>query len=91
MIPALYVAAKRRVLCLLGRHDWTPCEMRPATYWYFDRGKWCDSGIRMGGYLGSRICCIAGCQRVEIEVAKNRWVSIFHTTPLDLTIKDVQI
>ena len=55
MIPALLTATKRRVLCLLGRHDWTPCELRPATYWYYEQGKWHDSGVGMGGYLGTRI------------------------------------
>ena len=59
MIPALLVAAKRRVLCLLGRHDWAGCELRPATYWYFEGGKWHDSGVTMGGYLGTRICRVA--------------------------------
>ena len=81
MIPAILTAAKRRVLCLLGRHDWQPCELRPATYWYFEGGKWHDTGVAMGGYLGSRICCVAACCRVELEVAQNWWVGIERTVP----------
>ena len=81
MIPAILTAAKRRVLCLLGRHDWTPCELRPATYWYYEGGKWHDTGVGMGGYLGTRLALageevtfIARRRNLEAIKAKVRFV-----------------
>ena len=83
MIPALLVATKRRVLCLLGRHDWAELKLRPATYWFRVRGYWFDSEAMMGGFLGTRVCRVAACCRVELEVAQNWWVGIERTVPRD--------
>lgn len=81
VIPALLTAAKRRVLCLLGRHDWAVHGVRPATHYICESGVWRDTGIRAGGFLGSRVCRVAACQRVEVEVRPGKWVSAEKIVP----------
>lgn len=81
MIPALLVAAKRRVLCLLGWHDWGYATPAPTTHYVYEQGRWNDTGIRAGWFRADRVCRVAACQRIEVEVLPGKWVSVERIAP----------
>lgn len=80
MILALLTAARRRVACALGRHEWVMRQYRRATRYeylrdYSGHPVWIDTGVRawsVDGLLGDRVC--QACQRHEIEVFPGKWV-----------------
>ena len=73
MILPLLTAARRRVACLVGRHDWARGQLREATHYTRQGDVWVNSRLRAFGYLGSRTCRVAACQRSELEIRPGVW------------------